>query len=109
MTKIEIIRELSRIRFKFVKSLYVIYHSPSTNARYVYSYEYTSHLSLESRREFDMVVSSLYKLRKYIESIRVVYFPFDEENEDPVICYSTDVLYVHSIQDFIKHIKPVKK
>lgn len=109
MTKIEIIRELSRVRFKFVKSLDVIYHAPSTNARYVYSYEYTSHLSLESRREFAMVVSSLFKLCKYVESIRVVYFPFDEENNEPVIWYASDVNYVHTIRDFIQHIKPVKK
>lgn len=109
MTKIEIIRELSRVRFKFVKSLDVIFHAPSTNARYVYSYEYTSHQSLESRREFEMVVSSLYKLRKYVDCIRVVYFPFDDENEESIMRYSSDVHYVHSIQDFIQHIKPVKK
>lgn len=109
MTKIEIIRELSRVRFKFVKSLDVIYRSPSTNSRYVYSYEYTSHLSLESRREFAMVISSLFKLRKYVESIRVVYFPFDEENDEPVVWYASDVHYVYSIRDFIQHIKPLKK
>lgn len=109
MTKVEIIRELTRTRLKFVKSLDIIYHIPSSKVRYVYSYNYVTCSSLDARRELAMVVLSLFKLRKYVECIRVVYFPFDEENEECISKYAADVHYVQSISDFINHIKPIKK
>lgn len=109
MTKVDIIRELTRSRLKFVKSLDIIYNIHSSNVRYVYSYEYTTHSSLDARRELAMVVFSLFKLRKYVECIRVVYFPFDGENDECIMKYAADVHYVQSISDFINHIKPIKK
>lgn len=109
MTKVEIIRELTRSNPKFIKSLDVIYHNRRANVKYVYTYEFISHLSLDARRELAMVLLSLYKLRKYVECIRVVYFPFDDDNEECITKYASDIYYSSSISDFVKYIKPIKK
>ena len=109
MTKVELIRELTRIRLKFVKSLDIIYHNHSSKVRYIYSYNYVTCSSLDARRELARVVFSLFKLRKYVEFIRVVYFPFDDKNEECILKYASDIHYVQFISDFINHIKPIKK
>lgn len=105
MTKNEIVRELTRSNPKFIKSLDVIYYNRRANVKYVYTYEFTTHLSLDARRELSMVLLSLYKLRKYVEGIRVVYFPFDDDNEECITKYASDIHYSSSISDFIKSIK----
>lgn len=104
MTKVEIIRELTKCNPQNIKSLSIIYHNRGVNIRYPYVYEFTSHLSLEARRELAMVLLSLYKLRKYIEGIKVVYFPFDDYDEC-ITRYVCDTHYVNTISDFIKTIK----
>lgn len=109
MTKVEIIRELSRGNPKFIKSLDIIYHNRRANVRYVYTYESTTCLSLDARRELAMVLLSLYKLRKYVEGVLVVYFSFDDDSEECITKYASDIHYSSSISDFIKYIKPIKK
>lgn len=105
MTKNEIIRELTRTNPKFIKSFDVIYHNRGSKVIYVFSYDCTSHCSHEFLRELSRVVLSLYKLRKYVESVRVVYFPFDDDNEECIMRYASGIHYVDSISDFIKTIK----
>lgn len=107
MTKNEIIREVTRINPKLIKSLDVIYHNHNRLARfnYVFSYEYTSHASHEILRELARVLLSLYKLRKHVQCIRVEYFPLDDENNDCISRYASDIHYVRSVSDFIKSIK----
>lgn len=105
MTKNEIIRELSKCNPRFIKSLDVIYHNRLSKVNYVFSYEYTSHISVESSRELARVLLSLYKLRKYVQCIRVEYFPLDNENDDCISKYVSDIHYVRSISDFIESVK----
>lgn len=105
MTKVEIIRELTRINPKLIKSLDVIYHNRLARVNYVFSYEHTSHASHEILRELACVVLSLYKLRKHVQGIRVEYFPLDDEDNDCISRYVSDVHYVLSVSDFIKTIK----
>lgn len=107
MTKVEIIRELTKCNPQNIKSLSIIYHNRGVNVRYPYIYEF-SHSSLEARRELAMVLLSLYKLRRYVEGVKVVYFPFDDYDEC-VTRYFCDTRYVDSISDFVKCIKPIKK
>ena len=104
MTKNEIIRELIKCNPEDIKSLYIIYQNGRSRVRYVYDYEFTSHLSLGSRRELAKVLLSLYKLRDCVDVIRVEYFPADEDGN--YICkYFSNIHYVPSISDFIKTIK----
>lgn len=105
MTKVEIIRELTRSNPKLIKSLDVIYHNRFAKVNYVFSYEYTSHASHEILRELACVVLSLYKLRKHVQCVRVEYFPLGDENNDCVSRYASDIHYVRSVSDFIKTIK----
>ena len=79
MTKNEIIRELIKCNPEDIKSLSIIYHDSGSRVEYFYDYQFTSHLSLESRRELAKVLLSLYKLRNYVGAIRVEYFPDDAE------------------------------
>ena len=103
MLKVEIIRELSKCNPQSIKSLYIVYHNRTTNDKYIYSYQSVLCFTNESFRELARVLFSLYKLRKYIDCIRVTYFSsVDSECE-----YSRqyDVNYIYSISDFIKSIK----
>lgn len=104
MTKVEIIRELTKCNPQDIKSLSIIYHNRVACVEYVYDYEFTSHLSLESRRELAKVLLSLYKLRNYVDAIRVEYFPADGDG-DYIYRYFSNLYYVQSISDFIKSIK----
>lgn len=104
MTKNEIIRELTKCDSQKIKSLVIIYHNRDSCVKYAYDYEFTSHLSLESRRELTKVLLSLYKLRNYVEGLRVEYF-LDDCDDDYILRYFSNFHYVESISDFIKSIK----
>lgn len=106
MTKNEIVRELRKCNPQNIKSLYVVYHNCSAGVRYCYSYEFTSHASHEILRELACVVLSLWKLRKYVETISVDYFPVDD-NDDCECIYRgfSEIRFSRSISDFIKTIK----
>lgn len=104
MTKNEIIRELIKRNPEDIKSLSIIYHNRCACVEYVYEYEFTSHLSLEVRRELVKVLLSLYRLRNYVDAIRVEYFPADWDG-DYIYRYFSNLHYVPSISDFIKTIK----
>ena len=101
MTKIEIIRELRRCNPENIKSMYVFYINSDSRVYYIYDYEFTSHLSLEKRREFTKVLLSLYKLRNFIETISVEYFPVGDD-DDTTFRYFSNKRYVPSVSDFIK-------
>lgn len=104
MTKNEIIRELTKCNPQDIERLRIVYHNRETDVKYVYVYEFTSYLSLDARREFARVLLSLYKLRKYVISVFVTYFPTaDVDYLDRY--YDSCRLYVHSVSDFIKTIK----
>lgn len=105
MTKNEIIRELRRCNPEYIKSLSVVYSNRSSLVRYFYDYQFTSHLSSDARRELTKVLLSLYKLRDYVQTIRVEYFPFCDDDDDMNSLYFSDERYVHSVSDFIKSIK----
>lgn len=108
MTKNEIIRELTKINPSLIKRLAIIYHNRGVDVKYVFSYEYTAHASHELLRELARVVLSLWKLRRFVVSINVEYFPFDDYSKDygKCICRSFQPSqYVLSVSDFIKTIK----
>lgn len=104
MTKNEIIRELRRCNPQNIQYLSVAYHNRKTDTTYVFAYQYSVSTSSESRRELFRVLASLYKLRSYVDSIDVVYFPI---GDDDVLhrFYDSCNDYVYSISDFIKTIK----
>lgn len=104
MTKIEIIRELRRCNPENIKKLSVIYFNRVSRVRYMYDFQFTSHLSLDARRELAKVILSLYKLREYVQVIRVEYFPVGDDDET-TYRYFSDLRYVYSVSDFIKSIK----
>lgn len=104
MTKIEIIRELRRCNPENIKSFSVVFHNRVSRVRYFYDYQFTSHLSLDSRRELAKVLLSLYKLRDYVDFISVEYFPVGYD-DDKIYRYFSNLDYVYSISDFIKSIK----
>lgn len=104
MTKNEIIRELRRCNPENIKSLSVIYFNRVSRVRYIYDYQFTSHLSIDARRELTKVLLSLYKLRDYVQVIRVEYFPVGDD-DDTIYRYFSNLDYVYSISDFIKTIK----
>ena len=108
MTKNEIIRELTRINPSLIKRLAIIYHNRGVDVKYVFSYGYTTHASHELLRELARVVLSLWKLRRFVISISVEYFPFDDYAEDYGKCVFRSFKssqYVLSVSDFIKTIK----
>lgn len=104
MTKIEIIRELRRCNPENIKSLSVIFLNRVSGVEYVYDYESTSYLSLDSRIELTEVLLSLYNLRNYVHAIRVIYFSFGGD-DDSNYRYFSNTHYVFSVSDFIKSIK----
>lgn len=104
MTKNEIIRELSKIKPSLIGRLFIVYHNRTSNVRYTFTYEYTSHVSHECLRELSRVVLSLYKLRRYIDCIRVVYWIRTSDN-DWLERYYDCSNHVYSISDFIKSVK----
>lgn len=105
MTKNEIIRELSKCNPSRVRSLFVVYHNPRTDTKYVFSYDWVPFPSLSVRRELAKVVLSVYKLRKYIRLISVRYFS-SADGECVDRFYSSDY-NVLTISDFIKSIKKI--
>lgn len=108
MTKSEIIRELSKINPCFIRRLDIIYHNRCANVKYVFSYKYAAFGSDESLRELARVILSLWKLRRFIVSLGVEYFPFDDYGKDYGECIVRTFQssqYVHSVVDFIKTIK----
>lgn len=110
MTKNEIIRELSKNDPSRIKCLAIIYHNRTADIKYVFSYEYTTHASHELLRELARVVLSLWRLRRFVVSIVVEYFPFDDDDygKDYGKCvfrsFQTSQ-YVLSVSDFIQSIK----
>lgn len=103
MTKNEIIRELANCHPCRVKRLDIIYHKASTNIRYVFHYEYISSACIDDRRELARVILSIYKLRKYVESVRVAYF--SDESGECVYRFFDSCNRVNSVSDFIHAIK----
>lgn len=107
MTKNEIIRELTKINPSLIKRLAIVYHNRGVDVKYVFSYEYTTHASHELLRELARVVLSLWKLRIFVVSINVEYFPFDDYSKDYGKCIFRSFhssKHVLSISDFIKTI-----
>lgn len=106
MTKNEIIRELSKFNPSLIGRLFIVYHNKKANVRYTFTYEDTlSHISTHDEvRELARVLLSLYKLRRYVECIRVVYWVRTSES-DWLERYYESSNYVYSISDFIKTIK----
>lgn len=104
MTKNEIIRELRRCNPLNIQYLSVAYHNRKTDTKYVFAYEHSVSTSLESRRELCQVLLSLYKLRSYVDSIDVVYFPIGDDDVSHRF-YDSCNYYVYSISDFVKTIK----
>lgn len=105
MTKNEIIRELCNCNARCIESLSIIYHNCKTGDRYVFTYRRSCDSSLDSCREFARVLLSLYKLRKYVIAINVVYSSCLDFLDGPVCRSWVSCNYVHSISDFIKTIK----
>lgn len=109
MTKNEIIRELSKFNPRLIGSLFIVYHNKQANVRYTFTYEDTlSHISTQEEvRELARVLLSLYKLRRYVECVRVVYLIRTSESAWLERYYDSSN-YVYSISDFIKTIKTIK-
>lgn len=107
MTKNEIIRELSKRNPSLIGRLFIVYHNRSSNVRYTFTYEDTlSHISTHDEvKELARVLLSLYKLRRHIECIRVVYWIRNSENDWLERYYDSCSNYVYTISDFIKTIK----
>lgn len=106
MTKNEIIRELTKCNPRLIGRLFISYHDKKTNTEYKFTYEDTlSHISSQGEtRELVRVLSSLYKLRRYVECIRVVYWVRISESDWLERYYGLSN-YVYSVSDFIKSIK----
>lgn len=109
MTKNEIIRELIKCDPRNIKTLAIIYHNRRLGIKYPYVYEYTSHLSLEARRELAKILLSLYKLRSFVDSIAVTYFPLCDDGEPIYRSYDSCNGFVYGISEFIECVKPLKK
>lgn len=109
MTKNEIIRELSRFNPNLIARLFIVYHNSSANVRYTFTYEkalvHNSSHTHEEVKELARVLLSLYKLRRHVKCLRVVYLVPTSENDWLERCYDSCSNYVHSISDFIKTIK----
>lgn len=104
MTKNEIIRELAKSNPNCISYLCVVYHNPSARVDYVFSYNNSFLDTAELRSELARVILSLYNLRKYIVSIRVVYYKPTLQS-DFVNRFFDSFNYVYTISDFIKTIK----
>ena len=104
MTKNEIIRDLTNCNARCIESLSIIYHNRVSGVTYVFDYKRSCDSSLDSRRELARVLLSLYKLRKYVVVINVVYFCLDNV-DGPVRRSWSPFNYVRSVSDFIKTIK----
>lgn len=104
MTKNEIIRELAKSNPNSISYLCVIYHNPKARVDYVYSYNNSFLDTAELRKELARVILSLYRLRKYVVSIRVVYYR-PTPDSDFVNRFFDSFNYVYSVSDFIKTIK----
>lgn len=107
MTKNEIIRELLKFNPRLIGRLFIVYHNKDANVRYTFTYEDTlSHGSThDERKELARVLLSLYKLRRHIECLRVVYWVRTSENDFLERYYDSCPHYVYTISDFIKTIK----
>lgn len=107
MTKNEIIRELSKFNPTLIARLFIVYHNRSSNVRYTFTYENAlSHISThEEVKELARVLLSLYKLRRHVECLRVVYWVRTSENDWLERYYDSCPNYVYTISDFIKTIK----
>lgn len=112
MTKNEIIRELRSCRVDCIEHLFIVYHnrqSPRFTVKYVFLYENISdHVSTyPERRELARVLLSIYRLRGCVDCMRLAYRDYDGSVVD--LFYDSNASYVHSVSDFIKTIKPIKK
>lgn len=109
MTKNEIIRELLRFNPALIARLFIVYHNTSANVRYTFTYENApirnSPHTHEEVKELARVLLSLYKLRRHIKCIRVVYWVRTSENDWLERYYDSCSNYVYSISDFIKTVK----
>ena len=112
MTKNEIIRELRSCRVDCIEHLFIVYHNrqtPRFTINYVFVYENTlDHVStFDERRELARVLLSIYRLRGFVDCIRLAYRDFDGSVVD--LFYDSNASYVHTVSDFIKTIKTIKK
>lgn len=107
MTKNEIIRELAQSNLNTIGRLFIVYHNNETNVTYTFAYEDTlSHgATYEQRKELARVVLSLYRLRRFVQCLRVVYWIRNSDCDWVERYYDSCAHYVYSISDFIKTIK----
>lgn len=109
MNKNEIIRELLRFNPALIARLFIVYHNTPSNVRYTFTYEkaltYNSANSHEKLKELARVLLSLYKLRRHIKCLRVVYWVPTSENDWLERHYDSCSNHVYSVSDFIKAIK----
>lgn len=107
MTKNEIIRELVKSNLATIGRLFIVYHNRETNVTYTFVYEDTlSHgATCEERRELARVVLSLYRLRRFVQCLRVVYWIRNSDGDWAERYYDSCAHYVYSVSDFIKTIK----
>lgn len=109
MTKNQIIRELIKSNPRDIQSLAIIYHNKRLGIKYVYVYEYTSHLSPEARRELISVLLTLYKIRSFVDSIAVTYFSLSDDDGPVCRFYDSCNAFVYGISEFIECVQPLKK
>lgn len=103
MTKNEIVRELSKCSPCRIRSLFVVYHNPSSSVKYCFTYDNDPFFGvppLNACRELVDVILSAYKLRRYIKAIHVSYFS-SSDGECIIRSFDSD-RYVYTISDFIK-------
>lgn len=107
MTKNEIIRELTKSNLSAIGRLFIVYHNKDSNVTYTFAYEdtLTYGATYEQRRELARVILSLYRLRRYVQFLRVVYWIRDSDKNWVERYYDSCSHYVYSISDFIKTIK----
>lgn len=107
MTKNEIIRELTESNLTAICRLFIVYHNKDANVTYTFAYEDTlSHgATYEQRKELARVILSLYRLRRYVQCLRVVYWIYNSDNDLVERYYDSCSRYVYSVSDFIKTIK----
>lgn len=107
MTKNEIIRELTKSNLSAIGRLFIVYHNKDSNVTYTFAYEDTlSHgATYEQRRELARVILSLYRLRRHVQCLRVVYWIRNSDNDFVERYYDSCARYVYSVSDFIKTIK----
>lgn len=105
MTKNEIIRELRNCRVDFIERLFIVYHNGSTPCKYVFEYENTLNniSTYDERRELARVLLSIYRLRRYVDHLHLVYSDCNGNAFEHI--YDSVGHYVFSVSDFIKTIK----